>query len=390
MLNSLAFILIIGFSLSGLLNRFKIPGLIGMIATGMILGPYGMNILDDTVLSISPELRKIALIIILMRAGLAIDLKDLKRIGRPAFLMSFIPATLEILAYVLLAPMLLDISRLEAAILGSVIAAVSPAVVVPRMLSLMESGKGGAHKVPQLVMAGASVDDIYVIVLFTAFLGAFGGVELHASTLLLETITAIVLGAFIGVAVGGVLVRLFKRIHMRDTIKVLILMSSAFLMVSGEATLKTYVHFSALLGVMAMGATVKALYPVLSARIKGKFSKLWVGAEIFLFVLVGAAVDFSALSGAGTRAVLLLMLALGARILGVFVSLMRTPLSTKQRLFCAVAYLPKATVQAAIGAIPLGMGVPSGALILSIAVLSIVITAPLGALGIDRLSTKWL
>ena len=383
MLLSLALILLVGFSLSGILNKLKVPGLLGMIITGVILGPYVLNLIDPTILAISSDLREIALIVILLRAGLSMDLKDLRKIGKPAILMCFIPASLEILTITILAPLLLGVSYLEALIMGSVLAAVSPAVVVPRMLKLMDEGYGEDKSVPQLVMAGASVDDIYVIILFTAFIAMYQGAGFQATTLLSVPVS-IISGILLGVIIGYILVKIFKTIHIRDTIKVLIILSVAFLIVGFEDTINTILPVSGLLAVMAMGGMILFKYPILAKRLTGKFAKIWVGAELILFVLVGAAVDISYLSDAGLNSVLLILVALCFRILGVYISLIMTKLNNKEKLFCAIAYLPKATVQAAIGALPLAVGVVSGHLILTVAVLAIMITAPLGAIGIDR------
>ena len=388
MLLSLALILLVGFSLSGVLNKLKVPGLLGMIITGVILGPYVLNLIDPTILAISSDLREIALIVILLRAGLSMDLKDLRKIGKPAILMCFIPASLEILTITILAPLLLGVSYLEALIMGSVLAAVSPAVVVPRMLKLMDEGYGEDKSVPQLVMAGASVDDIYVIILFTAFIAMYQGAGFQATTLLSVPVS-IISGILLGVMIGYILVKIFKAIHIRDTIKVLIILSVAFLIVGFEDTINTILPVSGLLAVMAMGGMILFKYPILAKRLTGKFAKIWVGAELILFVLVGAAVDISYLSDAGLNSVLLILVALCFRILGVYISLIMTKLNNKEKLFCAIAYLPKATVQAAIGALPLAVGVVSGHLILTVAVLAIMITAPLGAIGIDR-SYKYL
>lgn len=389
MILSLALILALGFTFSGILNKMKLPGLLGMILTGVILGPGVFNAIDPKILNISSELRQIALIVILMRAGLSIDLKDLKKVGRPAILMCFVPATFEILAVTGLAPLLFHISYLEAAILGTVLAAVSPAVIVPRMLHLMETGEGKSKSIPQLIMAGASIDDIYVIVLFTAFLGLYKGESLNVLTFI-EIPIAIILGLLIGLASGLILTKLFKKIHMRDTVKVLIILSTAFFLVSFETLLKTIVPFSGLLAVMAMGASILKYYEVLAKRLMGKFSKLWVAAEILLFVLVGAAVNINNLSQAGIYSLILIIFALAIRTLGVNISLLNTPLNFKERIFCSIAYIPKATVQAAIGAIPLANGVTSGNLTLTTAVLAIFVSAPLGAIGIDLTHSKLL
>lgn len=389
MLLSLSLILIIGFSLSGILNRFRIPGLIGLLFTGILLGPQGLDLISRDILNISKDLREIALIVILLRAGLTLDLRDLKKVGRPAVLMSFVPATFEILAISFIAPLLLGISYIEALILGTVLSAVSPAVVVPRMIHLMESGHGRKKRIPQLVLAGASVDDIYVIVLFTAFLGVYGGNHLNAAVFLSVPVS-VLSGLGLGIIAALIMVRVFRNLHIRDTIKVLIILSVSFLFISFEDLIAPYFPLSGLLAVMALGGTILKGHEMLAKRIIGKFSKIWVGAEVLLFVLVGAAVEIEALSGVGIKSVMLIGAALLFRMAGVFISLIRTNLVRKERLFTAIAYLPKATVQAAIGTIPLTQGVAAGSTILSLAVLAIMLTAPLGALGIDRLHPRLL
>lgn len=389
MLFSIALMMIIGFLLSGIFNRLKLPGLLGMIITGIILGPYVLDLIASDLLNISKDLREIALIVILIRAGLSLDLRDLKKVGRPAILMCFVPATIEILTVVFLAPIIFTISYIEAAIMGTVLAAVSPAVVVPRMIKLIESGHGKDKSIPQLILAGASVDDIYVIILFTAFMGMYKGAAFDSKSLITVPIS-IILGLFVGIIVGLVLVYIFKKIHMRDTVKVFIILSLSFLIVSLETYIQDYVPMSGLLGVMALGGTILEAYGLLARRIIGKFSKIWVGAELLLFILVGAAVDIRYLAHAGIGSVAIILLALLGRIIAVNISLLKTPLNMKERLFCSIAYMPKATVQAAIGAIPLTAGVASGNLILTIAVLSIMITAPIGAIGIDRLHPRLL
>lgn len=389
MLFSIALMMIIGFLLSGIFNRLKLPGLLGMIITGIILGPYVLDLIASDLLNISKDLREIALIVILIRAGLSLDLRDLKKVGRPAILMCFVPATIEILTVILLAPIIFNISYIEAAIMGAVLAAVSPAVVVPRMIKLIESGHGKDKSIPQLILAGASVDDIYVIILFTAFMGMYKGAAFDSKSLITVPIS-IILGLVVGIIVGLVLVYIFKKIHMRDTVKVFIILSLSFLIVSLETYIQDYVPMSGLLGVMALGGTILEAYGLLARRIIGKFSKIWVGAELLLFILVGAAVDIRYLAHAGIGSVAIILLALLGRIIAVNISLLKTPLNMKERLFCSIAYMPKATVQAAIGAIPLTAGVASGNLILTIAVLSIMITAPIGAIGIDRLHPRLL
>ena len=382
MLLSLALIMIIGFGLSGIFTKLRLPGFLGMIITGIVLGPNIMNLISSDILNISKDLREIALIVILTRAGLSIDLKDLKRIGRPAILMSFIPATFELLAVTLIAPPLLHITYIEAAIMGSVLAAVSPAVIVPRMLHLMEGGYGKKNSIPQLIMAGSSIDDIYVIVIFTILLNMYLSGNFNTSALLAIPVS-LVTGLFVGVIFGFGLVLLFKRLHIRDTVKVLIIISVAFVFVSLESSLKDIVPFSGLLAVMALGGTILNQYELLAKRLRGKFSKIWVAAEIILFVLVGAAVNVNYIFDVGLVAVLVILLALVFRIVGVNLCLLKTKLNLRERLFCSIAYIPKATVQAAIAAIPLANGVNAGQTILAVGVLAILITAPLGAIGID-------
>ena len=389
MLFSLSLILILGFSLSGIFNRLKLPGLLGMILTGIILGPYALNLISPDILDISSDLREIALIIILTRAGLNIDIKDLKKVGRPAILMCFVPALFEITAVTLLAPLFFNISYIEAAIMGSVLAAVSPAVIVPRMIHLIDSGYGKDKSIPQLIMAGASVDDIFVIVLFASFMGMYGGEGFNPTSLLLVPVS-IISGMGLGIISGFIFVKVFKAIHVRDTVKVLIMLSIAFLFVSLEDFIKPYFPVSGLLAVMAFSATILSTYEVLAKRITGKFSKIWVAAEVLLFVLVGAAVDISYLKGAGIASIVFILSALAFRIVGVNVSLLGTSLDKKERIFCSIAYLPKATVQAAIGAVPLAAGVSAGNLILTVAVVAILISAPLGAIGVDNTYKKLL
>jgi len=389
MLFSLSLIILLGFTLSGVFNRFKIPGIIAMIITGIILGPYNFNLISQDILNISPDLREIALIIILLRAGLTLDLEDLKKVGRPALMLSFIPATLEILSIYILAPILFNISNIEAAILGTVVAAVSPAVVVPRMINLIEHRYGTDKKIPQMIMAAASVDDIYVIILFTSFMGMYKGSDLNIIGFLSLPIS-IILGVLLGIITGLILVWLFKKIHMRDTIKVLIILSVSFLLVSFEDFAADFISISGLLSVMFLGITILKTYKVLAKRLMSKFSKIWVASELLLFVLVGAAVDLSYLYYAGIFSIILVLSAVVFRIIGVNLSLIGTALNKKEKLFCSISYLPKATVQAAIGAIPLTNGVVSGNLILSIAILSIMVTAPIGAFGIDGTYGKFL
>lgn len=389
MLVSLALMLLIGFGLSGIFKMFKLPGLIGMILAGMILGPYSLNLISPTLLDISTELRQIALIVILFRAGLSLDLKDLMKVGRPALLMSFLPALFEIGMIMLIAPYLLKISLLDAAILGSVLAAVSPAVVVPRMLHLMEKGYGHKHKIPQLIMAGASLDDIFVIILFTSFITLRQGQSFDIS-LITSLPISIITGIGCGFIIGYFMVKLFLRIHMQDTIKVLLLLSISFLILGLEKQINLFVPYSALLSVMTMGICILKFYPVLAHRITSKFSKIWVGAEVFLFILVGAVVDLSSVQSYVWIILVVLSFGLISRFIGVQTSLIKSDLTFRERMFTGVAYIPKATVQAAIGSIPLSLGFSSGNIILTAAVLAILTTAPLGAVGIDNLTTRLL
>ena len=383
MLVSLAYVFILALILGYLFNKVQLPALIGMLLTGIILGPYALNLISPSLLSISVELRQIALVIILMRAGLALNIQDLKRVGRPAILMCFIPACFEIAGVMLIAPPLLGISLIEAAIMGTVIAAVSPAVIVPRMLYLMENKIGTKKSIPQLIMAAGSVDDVFVIILFTAFLALGAGESITAGQFFQIPIS-IVTGLLLGIVVGWLLAVYFKRFHLRDSIKVIIMMSFAFLFLGAEEKLKGFIPLSGLLAVMAMGATLLYTYPVLAKRISAKFSKLWIAAEILLFVLVGATVDIKYAIAAGVASVVVIVISLLFRMNGVFISLLKTKLNMKERLFCMIAYTPKATVQAAIGSIPLAMGLACGKSVLTVAVLAILITAPLGAFAIDK------
>lgn len=382
MLTSLAFIFLLGLVLGSLFSRLKLPSLLGMLLTGVILGPYALDVLDGTLLGISADLRQLALVIILTRAGLALNIEDLKKVGRPALLMCFVPAVFEIVGIIMIAPKLLGVTVLEAAIMGTVVAAVSPAVIVPRMIGLIEEGYGKENSIPQLIMAGASVDDIFVIVLFTSFTALAGG-EGFSVTTLVQIPIAIVLGMGLGIGVGVGLIALFKRVHMRDAVKVIILLSVSFLLIGLEEALEGVVPLSGLLAIMSVGATLLQGYGELAKRLSSKFSKLWVGAEILLFVLVGATVDIKYAVSAGVMAFFVIIVGILFRMTGVFVCLIKTRLPMKERVFCMIAYCPKATVQAAIGSIPLSMGLGCGQIVLTVAVLAILITAPLGALGID-------
>ena len=382
MLTSLALIFLVDMSLGWIFARLHLPRLLGMLVTGILLGPYVCNLLDASILGISADLRQLALIIILTRAGLSLDLNDLKKVGRPAVLMCFVPACFEIAGMVCVAPRLLGISVLEAAIMGAVVAAVSPAVIVPKMLSLMEDGYGTQRSIPQMILAGASVDDVFVIVLFTAFTGLAQGGRVSPATFV-QIPLSILTGILCGIAVGLIFAAFYRRIHVRDSAKVVVLLSISFLLVALEHAIKGLFPFSGLLAVMSCGIAVNRCRPVVAARLSAKYSKLWVAAEVLLFVLVGATVDVQYAVSAGLAAIAVVFGALIFRMAGVFVCLLKTDLSYKERVFCMIAYTPKATVQAAIGALPLTMGLACGQIVLTVAVLAILITAPLGALGVD-------
>lgn len=389
MLLSISLILILGMFMGWICQKIKLPSLLGMLITGIVLGPYVLNLLDDSILGISAELRKIALIIILTRAGLGLDLSGLKKIGRPAVLMCFVPASFELIGMILLAPKLMGLTVLEAAIMGAVLAAVSPAVVVPRMVKLMDEGYGVNEGIPQLILAGASVDDVYVIVLFSTFVGMMQGEG--ASILKFVNIPiSIFLGIAIGLLIGVLLAYFFKKMHIRDTSKVLIILSISFLLVVMEDKLSTPITFSALIAIMFIGIGLQKKRETVAKRLSVKYGKLWVAAEVFLFVLVGATVNIGYLGKVGVKALIVIIGALVFRMFGVFVCLLGTSLKRKERLFTMLSYTPKATVQAAIGGIPLALGFTCGDLVLTVAVLAIVLTAPLGAFAIDLSYKKLL
>lgn len=395
MLTSLALIFLVGLCMAAICQKLKLPRIIGMLVTGMVLGPYVLDFLDSSILSISAELRKMALIIILLKAGLSLNLNDLKKVGRPAVLLAFVPASFEIVGYVLFAPIFLEISRIDAAVMGAVLAAVSPAVVVPRMVQLMEEKYGTKQSIPQMIMAGASCDDIFVIVLFTTFLGMAQGAKVSLLRFV-NVPVSIFLGILLGAVIGYVLYRFFETAYkhqnyVRNSTKVILVLGVSFLLTAVEGWLDGKVAVSGLLAVVSMACVLKAkCIPAVSKRLSEKFGKLWIAAEVILFVLVGAAVDLRYTAAAGGFAVLVIFLSLIFRMAGVFVCVLGTGLSWKERLFCAISYLPKATVQAAIGSVPLTAGLGCGKMILSVAVLAILITAPLGALGMDLTYKKLL
>ncbi|MCO7160600.1 cation:proton antiporter [Agathobaculum butyriciproducens] len=395
MLTSLALVFLAGLAAAAVCSAIKLPRIIGMLLVGIVLGPHILNVLDGSILSISSELRQMALIIILLKAGLSLDLSDLRQVGRPAVLLSCLPATCELAGYILLAPYLLGVNRIEAAVMGAVLAAVSPAVVVPRMVFLMENRWGTDKSIPQMLLAGASCDDIYVIVLFTTFTGIAQGGNARAADFL-NIPVSIVLGIAVGAAAGYALSRFFEaafaRNHMvRGSVKIIIVLSVSFLLVALETVLKGRIALSGLLAVTSMACMLaRKTTGEVRARLSEKFGKLWIAAELILFVLVGAAVDIRYVSETGLAAVLMVFAALIFRAAGVVLCLAGTKLSRRERLFCVIAYLPKATVQAAIGSVPLAMGLPCGKIVLSVAVLAILITAPLGALGMDAAYRKLL
>lgn len=382
MLLSIALILIVGMSMGWICKKVKLPGLLGMLITGIVLGPYVLNLLDESILGISAELRKIALIIILTRAGFGLDLSGLKKIGRPAVLMCFVPASFEMIGMILLAPKIMGMTVLEAAIMGAVLAAVSPAVVVPRMVRLMDEGYGTEKGIPQLILAGASVDDVYVIVLFSTFTGMMQG-KGASFVSFINIPLSIFLGIAIGFVIGAGLAFYFAKVHIRDTQKVLIILSISFMLVVAEDSLATPITFSALIAVMFIGIGLRKKRENVAERLSVKYGKLWVAAEVFLFVLVGATVNIQYLGNVGIKALVVIIGALIFRMMGVFICLIKTNLKWRERLFTMMAYTPKATVQAAIGGIPLALGFDCGNTVLTVAVLAIVLTAPLGAFAID-------
>lgn len=395
MLTSLAFVFLLGLAMAALCQRIKIPRIIGMLLTGILLGPCVLNWLSDSVLGISSELRQMALIIILLKAGLSLNLADLKKVGRPALMMSCVPASFEILAFVIFAPSILHISRVEAAVMGAVLSAVSPAVVIPRMVQLMETKYGTDQRIPQMIMAGASCDDIFVIVLFSTFTNMAQGGSAHAADFInipVSIFSGIVLGAVAGYGLSLFFETAYaKEQYVRNSMKVILILGMSFFLMSVETWLKGKISVSGLLAVVSMAAVIRIkCVPGVSKRLSEKFGKLWIAAEVILFVLVGAAVDIRYTMQAGIAAVLMIFVGLMFRAAGVSLCMLGTKLNKKEKLFCVIAYLPKATVQAAIGSVPLAMGLPCGQIVLSVAVLAILITAPLGAAGMDLTYDKLL
>ena len=395
MLTSLSFIFLVGLAMGAICQKLKLPRIIGMLATGIVLGPYVLDLLDPSILSISSDLRKMALIIILLKAGLSLNQEDLKKVGRPAIMMAFVPATFELIGYLVFAPLILGITRVEAAVMGSVLAAVSPAVVVPRMVQLMENKYGTEKAIPQMIMAGASCDDIFVIVLFTTFLSMAQGGSADIKAFANIPIS-IILGIILGAIVGYLLYLFFetayaKKHYVRNSMKIIIVLGFSFLLIAIEGGLEGKIAMSGLLAVVSMACVLRMkCTSFVSKRLSEKFGKLWLAAEVILFVLVGAAVDIRYTLDAGLAAVAMIFAALIFRSFGVWLCTVKTSLTLKERAFCVIAYLPKATVQAAIGSVPFAAGLPCGKIVLSVAVMAIIITAPLGAFGMDFTYKKFL
>ncbi len=390
MATDLAIIILLGLLTNALFTKMKLPGLLGMLILGIIIGPYGLNWLKTDIINISSDLRKIALIVILLRAGLGISRDDLKKVGIPAIKLSCIPGLIEGFTIAFISTKLLGFSFIQGGILGFILAAVSPAVVVPQMLNFMERGIGTDKGIPTLILAGASIDDVFAITIFSTFLGLYSGSQVNIGVKILGIPFSIILGIVLGGIIGFIMVKLFEKYHIRDTKKVLYILGSAILLTALENLLKNKIEIAGLLGVMTIGFIILEKMPQVGKRLSIKFNKIWVFAEILLFVLVGAQVNIGVALEAGIKGIILIFMGLIGRSIGVVISLIGTDLNWKERLFCTISYIPKATVQAAIGAVPLSLGVASGDVILALAVLSIIITAPLGALGISLSGDKLL
>lgn len=387
---SLAIIILFGLLANTLFTKMKLPGLLGMIIIGIILGPYVLNWISPDLLRVSGDFRQIALIIILLRAGLGISSDDLKRIGKPALKLSCIPGIFEGLTIAFISTRFLGFSFIEGGILGFILAAVSPAVIVPLMLDFQERKLGTNKGIPTLILAGASIDDVFAITIFSTFMGLYSGNHINIGIKLLNIPVSIILGIIIGIIIGFILVKVFERYHIRDTKKVLLILGCAILLNALEQVMKNKIEIAGLLGVMALGFILLEKSPIVAKRLSLKFNKIWVFAEILLFVLVGAQVNIAVAYNAGLQGLAIIIIGLIGRSIGVYISLLGTNLNWKERLFCIISYIPKATVQAAIGAVPLSMGIESGEIILAIAVLAILITAPLGAIGIKITGDKLL
>lgn len=389
MLLSLSLMLLVGLSVSYIFKLLKIPSILGYMITGIILGPYVLNLIAPEILNISADLRTIALVVILLRAGLSLNINDLKQIGITGVLMAFIPASFEIVGVVIFAPILLGLSLIDSLILGTILGAVSPAIIVPKMLKLMESKEGTKKSIPQLILAGASMDDIYCLVLFASAISLAQNHSLSLATFV-HLPESIVLGVGMGIGLGFIFNYLFRKMHIRDTLKVIIVLTTALLLTVFEEYIKQYIGFSSLLAVIALGITLLTLYPKLASRMVRKYEKIWLVAEILLFVLVGAAVNILTIKEVGLNAIILILIILLFRTMGVIFATLPSKLKFKEKVFVVFAYLPKATVQASIGAIPLEMGFASGGVMLSVSVLAILITATIGSFLIDITHKKLL
>lgn len=388
MLESLALIWLVGLGFAWVSGRLGLPRLVGMLIAGMVLGGSGLNLLSDAMLAISSDVRTLALALILLKAGLSLNLGDLRQVGRPAAMMSFVPATCEVLAYAVFAPLILGITPLEGALMGAVLGAVSPAVVVPQMVSLMEKRYGTGQSIPQMILAGASLDDVYTIVVFTSVLSMLQGDGMDVMAFA-DIPVSIILGVGVGIVCGVALWKLWNRVSVSLPLQVVTLIAMGCGLVTLEHLLADVVALSGLLAVMAMACVLGRKHPQTPALSKA-FGSLWDGAQVLLFVLVGAAVNLPYALHAGVGVLAMIALSLAIRACGVWLCLLGTHLNVKERLFCVIAYLPKATVQAAIGGIPLAVGLGCGELVLTTAVVAILITAPLGALGMERTYQRFL
>ena len=390
MATSLAIIILLGILANTLFTKLKMPGLLGMLILGVILGPYGFNLLQPDILNASADFRKIALIIILLRAGFGVSVEDLKKVGKTAIKMSCIPGLIEGFFIAFASTKFLGFSFIQGGLLGFIIAAVSPAVVVPQMLNFIENKIGTKKGIPTLILAGASIDDVFAITIFTTFLGLYSGSHVNIGVKLLGIPVSIVLGIAAGAIIGFIMVWAFRKYHIRDTKKVLLIVGTAIMLTALENLLKNKVEIAGLLGVMTIGFIILEKMPKVGKRLSAKLNKVWVFAEILLFVLVGAQVNINVAVNAGAMGIVVIFIGLIGRSIGVVISVLGTDFNWKERIFCVISYIPKATVQAAMGAIPLSMGVQSGDVILAIAVLSIIITAPLGAIAISTSSRSLL
>lgn len=387
---SIAIIIILGLLLGKTFEKVKLPGLLGILLLGILIGPHGLDLISKKILDISGDLRIIALIIILLRAGFGINIESLRKAGMAAVRMSFIPDCIEGFTIMIISHLFFGLSLIEAGMLGFVIAAVSPAVIVPQMLSFIERRMGTAKSIPTIILTGASIDDVISITIFSIFLGIYTGKEVNILREVLGVPISILVGIMAGAALGFAIVHLFKKFNIRNSEKTLIVLATAILLKNAGDILNSYIPIAALVGVMVMGLIILEKMPDVGLKLSEKFNKIWIFAEILLFVLVGAQVDLSLLAAAGLVGIAVIVIGLAGRSLGVYISLKGTELNLKEKIFCIFAYIPKATVQAAIGAIPLSVGVAHGELILAMAVLSIIFTAPLGAVTVKIVGEKFL